>query len=149
MKGWMIGLIVVVVAVLAIVGIKVLGSDNTSNTTNPASTNSATNTPGSNSTTQNNSSPGNTSDSAVKTDKVAIQNMAFGPAVISVKKGTKVTWTNQDSTSHTVTSDSGTTMNSQSLSNGDTYSVTFDTVGTFTYHCKFHSNMTGTVTVTE
>jgi hypothetical protein len=30
---------------------------------------------------------------------------------------------------------------------GDTYAVTFNKVGTFTYHCKVHPSMTGTVTV--
>lgn len=30
---------------------------------------------------------------------------------------------------------------------GDTYAVTFSKIGTFTYHCKVHPSMTGTITV--
>lgn len=86
---------------------------------------------------------------ATATDAVEIDGMAFSPSNITVKKGTTVTWTNNDSVSHTVTSDSGTTMDSELLRRGDNYSVTFDEVGTFTYHCTPHPAMTGTVTVTE
>lgn len=86
---------------------------------------------------------------ATATSAVEIKDMAFSPSNITVKKGTKVTWTNKDTVSHTVTSDSGSTMDSELLSKGDTYSVTFDEVGSFDYHCTPHPAMTGTVTVTE
>ncbi|MDP3888518.1 MAG: hypothetical protein Q8Q24_00595, partial [bacterium] len=35
---------------------------------------------------------------------IAAQNFAFNPQVLNVAAGTKVTWTNQDSTLHDVTS---------------------------------------------
>jgi plastocyanin len=82
-----------------------------------------------------------------KTNEVTIQNFAFSPANITVKKGTKVTWTNQDSVGHTVTADSGDGPNSQLLNQGQSYTFTFDTVGTFKYHCQPHPKMTGTVVV--
>ncbi len=86
---------------------------------------------------------------AVNTNKVSIGDMAFAPSRITVKKGTTVTWTNNDNTTHTVTSDDGSIMDSGSLAKGETYSVTFNETSTFDYHCEFHSDMTGQVEVTE
>jgi plastocyanin len=79
---------------------------------------------------------------------VTIQNFAFNPATISVKVGTKVTWTNQDSAGHTVTFDTGSDT-SDTLAQGATYDHTFDAAGSFAYHCKIHPTMKGTVTVTQ
>lgn len=96
------------------------------------------------------SSQSSTSSNPTATDKVTITNFAFSPASITVKKGTTVTWTNQDSTAHTVTENDGKTgPNSGTLENGKSYSFTYDSVGTFSYHCTFHSSMTGNVVVTE
>lgn len=84
------------------------------------------------------------------TNSVAIQNFAFSPTAITVKKGTTVTWTNKDSTAHTVTETDGQNgPKSGDLAQGATYTFTFNTAGTFHYHCAIHSEMTGTVTVTE
>lgn len=77
---------------------------------------------------------------------VTIQNFAFGPATLDVAVGTTVTWTNQDSTSHTATADDG-SFDSKPIAAGATFSQTFSTAGTFTYHCSIHSSMTGTITV--
>jgi len=79
---------------------------------------------------------------------VTIQNFAFNPPALTVKVGTEVTWTNQDSTAHTVTFDTG-GATSDNLAQSATYKQTFSTAGTFAYHCKIHSTMTGTVTVTQ
>ena len=81
-------------------------------------------------------------------NEVFIENTAFGPSSITVKKGTTVTWTNKDSFQHTVTDD-GTSFSSPTLNNGGTFSFTTSTVGTFTYHCNFHSTMHGTLIVTN
>ena len=80
---------------------------------------------------------------------VSIENFAFSADKITVKVGTKVNWTNKDSVAHTVTSDSGTTLNSDLIATGESFSFTFNDVGTFGYHCKPHPSMTGTVVVTE
>lgn len=87
--------------------------------------------------------------SAVSDIAVSIKGFAFSPLNLSVKVGTKVTWTNNDSAPHTVTSDSGTLLNSPTLSPGQSYSVTFTTPGTVNYHCTIHPMMRGTVTVTN
>ena len=78
---------------------------------------------------------------------ITITDFAFKAGSITVKKGTKVTWTNQDSVGHTVTGDGG--LDSPLLSKGVTYSFTFDKEGVFNYHCTPHPIMKGTVTVTS
>ena len=80
---------------------------------------------------------------------VSISGFAFNPPALTIKKGTKVTWTNNDSVSHTVTSDSGSLLNSPTLAPGQTYTVTFTSVGTTAYHCSIHPNMHGSITVTN
>jgi plastocyanin len=80
---------------------------------------------------------------------VAIQGFAFAPAALTVKVGTKVTWTNRDSDAHTVTSGgSGGPLNSKAMNTGDTFSFTFTKAGTYQYLCTIHPFMTATVTVT-
>lgn len=94
---------------------------------------------------------GQSSNKPVATDMVAIQNFSFSPPAITVKVGATVTWTNKDSTSHTVTADSGAAdaFDSGTLATSQTYTHTFKKAGTFAYHCTFHSDMHGTVTVTD
>ena len=79
---------------------------------------------------------------------VTIQNFAFNPPSITIKVGTTVRWTNQDSATHSVTSDTG-VWDSGNVAHGATYSRVFDTVGTFAYHCAIHPSMKGTVIVTS
>lgn len=90
-----------------------------------------------------------TSDQPVATNSVSIKNFTFDPAVITVKVGTTVTWTNSDQDPHTVTSDgkSG-PLNSKPLNQGETFQYTFTQAGTFAYLCTIHPFMTATVTVT-
>ena len=79
-------------------------------------------------------------------NSVSIANMTFNPASITVKAGTKVTWTNNDVMTHTVTADDA-SFNSGDISSGGIFSFTFSTVGTFNYHCSIHPSMTATITV--
>ena len=81
-----------------------------------------------------------------QTSAVTMQNLAFSPAALTVSVGTTVTWTNNDATTHTVTSNTG-AFDSGSMSKGATFSFTFNTKGVFEYHCNFHSGMNGKVTV--
>lgn len=73
-------------------------------------------------------------------------NRAFAPPDLDVEAGTTVTWTNTDRDSHTSTSDVP-GWNSGTISPGRQFSFTFQTAGTFPYHCSFHPGMTGTVVV--
>ncbi len=61
-----------------------------------------------------------------------------------------VTWTNNDSVHHTVTSTSapaGGSFNSGNMNAGATCTHTFSVAGTYQYDCVYHSWMTGTITV--
>ncbi len=110
----------------------------------PSSTNSM------NMDNSNNSSSNSSSQTPAATNAVTIQNFAFSPANITVKAGTKVTWTNNDSVAHTVTETDGKTGPASSDVNpGETYSFTFSTPGTYQYYCSIHQSMLGTVVVTE
>ena len=78
---------------------------------------------------------------------VTIKDFQFTPATTSVPTGSKVTWTNNDTTAHTVTFDDG-SADSGNLAPAATFDQTFTTAGAFAYHCTIHSQMKGTVTVT-
>ena len=80
-------------------------------------------------------------------NQVTIQNMAFSPATLTVTAGTTVKWTNKDAYTHTVTSDTG-VFDSGSISGNGVYSYTFNTAGTFAYHCTIHPTMKAQVIVT-
>ena len=81
-----------------------------------------------------------------KSASVKIVDFSFNPGEIKVAKGGKVTWTNEGTAAHTVTADNG-EFDSGQLDPGKTFSQTFTTAGTFTYHCQNHPSMTGTVVV--
>ena len=81
-------------------------------------------------------------------EPVEIRDFAFAPDVILVPVGTTVEWTNSGAVAHTVTSDAS-LFDSGTLNPGDSWDYRFDTPGTYTYHCVFHPNMTGTVIVTD
>jgi len=70
----------------------------------------------------------------------------FGPAAVTVAQGDTVTWQWQGG-QHSVTSTSSEPFDSGAMTAG-TFQHTFNTAGTFTYVCVWHSNMQGTVTVT-
>lgn len=93
---------------------------------------------------------GGTSAAPVAGTKVAIKNFAFAPANLTVKPGTTVTWTNQDTDAHTVTShNAGGPLRSPALGTGKNYSYTFTKAGSYAYLCTIHPFMTATVTVTS
>jgi plastocyanin len=77
---------------------------------------------------------------------VSIVDFAFQPASVEIATGGTVTWTNTGQAPHTVTADDG-SFDSGTLSPGATFSQTFATAGTFTYHCNIHPQMTATVIV--
>lgn len=85
------------------------------------------------------------------TAKVNIVNsgqlFVFKPATIKVKKGTSITWTNKTSAQHTVTSVGGSMSYSKNINPGKKVTIKYTKIGTFKYHCIFHSNMHGKVIV--
>jgi len=70
---------------------------------------------------------------------------AYSPNPVTVSVGTTVTWTNNDSITHTATSDGG--VFNGTVAAGAQYSYPFQSKGTFTYHCTLHPGMVGSVIV--
>jgi plastocyanin len=83
---------------------------------------------------------------AVKSATIDIKSFKFQPAVIAVKKGGRIRWTNSDSTAHTATADDR-SFDSQTIDPGKSRSVTLTTAGAFAYHCDFHPFMKAMVVV--
>lgn len=79
-------------------------------------------------------------------NSITIASFSFSPQNLTVKVGTKVTWTNNDGVAHTVTADKG-AFNSGPLSNGQSFSFTFTKAGTYSYHCTIHPKMVATIIV--
>lgn len=79
--------------------------------------------------------------------EVTIADLKYDPANLEVAAGTEVTWTNDDDAPHTVSFDDDAVTDSEELAKGDTFSVTFDEAGEFSYVCAIHPDMKATVTV--
>ena len=77
---------------------------------------------------------------------ITIQNFAFAPASLTVKAGTTVTWTNNDSPTHSVKWADG-AAGSSPLTTGSSYTRTFATPRTYAYVCGIHASMHGTIVV--
>lgn len=84
---------------------------------------------------------------------VLVVDSSFEAQEISIKVGTTIVWTHEGNFPHTVTADDG-SFDSGNLESGNTFSITYDEVGTFPYYCSYHggpagSGMSGIVIVTE
>jgi plastocyanin len=71
---------------------------------------------------------------------------SFVPSPVTVSVGSTVTWSNTDSIAHDVIADGG-AWDSGRVAAGATFAFTFQTKGTFPYHCSLHPGMIGTLTV--
>ena len=79
-------------------------------------------------------------------------NECFIPAEVTVNVGETVTWSNDDSAAHTVTSGTPTggpdgTFDSSLFMADTTFSYTFDNAGEYNYFCMVHPWMTGKIQV--
>lgn len=82
---------------------------------------------------------------AVRT--VAITDAAVSPAALVVAPGTEVMWRNQGRNRHTVTADGG-AFASAPLFSGDEFTIAAPAAaGVYAYHCRFHSYIRGSLTV--
>jgi plastocyanin len=93
------------------------------------------------------STGGHASGAAASPVSVGIRNFTFTQQIVSVTAGTAVTWTNRDSSIHTVTANDH-SYDSGHLAQGQSYRHTFRAPGRYGYHCDIHQYMTGTVIVT-
>ena len=79
-------------------------------------------------------------------------NECYIPYEVSISVGDTVTWSNDDTAAHTVTSGTPAdgpdgTFDSSLFMAGNEYSVTFDTAGEYDYFCMVHPWMTGKIQV--
>lgn len=87
------------------------------------------------------------------TASVHLADIAYSPHTVTIAVGDTVQWVNDDPIQHSVTADDGSFDSSPRcptacLNQGATFSHTFTSAGTFSYHCRIHgSAMTGTVVV--
>ena len=132
MVKWTTLVIIAAVIIVAVIGIKMLASPSVPST-------------------QSNTESAASANTEVREGiiEIEIRNLAFNPAEIKIKAGSKLTWVNYDSSPHTVSSDSGekTELNSEMLAEGDSYGHTFDYPGVYNYHCSIQKNMKGKVVV--
>jgi plastocyanin len=94
---------------------------------------------------------------------IKLSRLMFMPATTEIKVGTTLTWTNDESISHTVTSGAATgidastslrsgekpdgTYDEQLAKKGDSFSFTYDKAGTYPYYCDIHKGMNGEIVV--
>jgi len=76
---------------------------------------------------------------------LTIVDFGFSPTELSVTEGQTITITNTGDVSHTFTTDDDAI--DQTISAGETLEVTLTGVTSGGFHCRFHSQMTGTLTV--
>jgi plastocyanin len=80
-----------------------------------------------------------------------VQDICYIPSSIITQKGKPITWVNQDSAFHSVTSgfygEPTDLFDSGHLDPFESYSVTFDESGTYDYFCTLHPWMKGQVIV--
>ena len=77
---------------------------------------------------------------------VNISAFLFEPAAVTVNSGDSVTWLNTDGVPHTSTATTAHLWGGV-MATGQTFTVDFDTPGTYSYYCEIHPAMIGQVTV--
>ena len=75
-----------------------------------------------------------------------IANFSFQPTPLTVSAGTRVVFTNQDSTTHTATQNGGGFATGR-IRPGKSAAVTFKRPGTYLFHCSIHPFMKGKIVV--
>lgn len=78
---------------------------------------------------------------------ILIKDFSYRPNILRVKAGTPVDIFNADSAGHSVSSDE-TLFDTGILGQNERGTLTFDTPGTYSYHCRRHPAMVATIVVT-
>jgi plastocyanin len=81
-------------------------------------------------------------------DALTIAGGKYRPKNLTVKVGTTLTWTNNDTKPESVTSDTPGLFDSGLINTGATWSFTFGNAGTFPYHSTASTSTFGSITVT-
>lgn len=106
-----------------------------------------------------------TASASARGTEIAISSLAFMPPSITIKAGSTVTWRNDEPITHTVTSGTFTGVDpttglrtgqepsglfdTRLAGQGDSFSYTYTTPGTYHYYCDIHYGMNATVIVTS
>lgn len=114
------------------------GSDSSTGTNNPGNSNGSDNPP-----------------NEQADNEVLMEGTSFNISNLEISAGTTVTWRNESSVDHTVTSgsrgedDAGELFDSGTIAPGGEFTYTFENAGSYDYFCGFHAGMAAEVTVTE
>ena len=81
------------------------------------------------------------------TSEIRITATGFSNTSVTIASGTSVTWVNDDTQVHTVTTDDG-RIDSGDITAGQRFTYTFIQPGTYSYACKYHPLIKGVVIVT-
>jgi plastocyanin len=85
------------------------------------------------------------SEPVATTEVEMVKSYRFDPKTIEIEAGETVTWTNEDTFTHTVEVDG---QEDHKVGQGESVEITFDKPGTYHYVCTLHSHdMDGTVIV--
>jgi len=80
---------------------------------------------------------------------VTVVDFAFDPTPVTATVGQPIGWTNQDAAAHTATLDEGDCTTGTLAAGGGTGAFVFSEPGTYAYHCSIHSQMKGSIVVTN
>lgn len=152
---------VAIFSVLAVLAVAVMSGTSTIVVVGSVSAQDSTEQQSSEADSNGTANSGNSTSSTVAGTKVSIVeeasemgDQAYDPNPVNVKAGDTVTWTNDDSQIHTVTSGTDSSdpnmekeFDSSMLSQDQTFSHKFNTAGEFPYFCQLHPTMVGKVIV--
>ena len=152
---------VAIFSVLAVLALAVMSGTSTIVVVGSVSAQNSTEQQSSEAGSNGTANSGNSTSSTAAGTKVSILeeasemgDQAYDPNPVNVKVGDTVTWTNDDSQIHTVTSGTdssdpnmGKEFDSSMLSQDQTFSHKFNTAGEFPYFCQLHPTMIGKVIV--
>ena len=80
-------------------------------------------------------------------NEIGIDNFSFTPPVLTVKRGTQVTWINGDDVPHLIVNVQQRFKPSPVLDTDQRYAVRLETPGSYDYFCSLHPKMTGKIVV--
>jgi plastocyanin len=154
----LVGLLALAVTLATTIAVKSVLAQNSTNQQQASSV--GNNGSSSNNTSSNSiTSTGSGTKVSISEEASEMGDQAYDPNPVKVKVGDTVTWTNDDSQAHTVTSgtdssdpnmgkafDSSPGLNTL-LSTAQTFSHKFTTAGEFPYFCQLHPTMVGKVVV--
>jgi plastocyanin len=88
-----------------------------------------------------------TAQALAETIRIEVKSLAFTPAQVTAHVGDTIEWANADFLAHTATAKNHDW--DVQLPPDKTVRVTLKKAGTVEYFCRFHPNMTGTVTIEQ